>query len=196
MAIREITLIGHPVLRKKAKKVDKITPLVKQLLDDMAETMYKAPGIGLAAPQVGVSKRAIVVSVGEKLYKLLNPKVVSSEGSEIASEGCLSIPGKIGDVERATSIIVKAMNIDGKYIKIPADGILARCFQHEIDHLDGILYVDRATNVREVVEEIEEELESPIPEEESEKEHIEKEKAHRMVKALHEYDQPKAIFEL
>lgn len=196
MAIREITLIGNPVLRKKAKKINRVTPLIKQLLDDMAETMYRAPGIGLAAPQVGVSKRVIVVDVGEKLYKLINPKVVSSEGLETGTEGCLSVPGKVGEVDRATNVVVKAMNTDGRYIKIEAEGFLSRCFQHEIDHLDGILYVDKATNVRDVVEEMEEELESAISEEETGEKEIKKEKARRMVKTFHEQDQPRAIFEL
>ncbi len=148
MAIRKIRLIGDPVLRRKAKKVERIDSLILQLLDDMAETMYQAPGIGLAAPQVGVSKRVIVADVGEGLYKLINPKIVLSEGSEIDTEACLSIPDKIGDVERATKIIVKAMGVDGRYFKFEAEGLLARCLQHEIDHLDGILYIDKATNIR------------------------------------------------
>ncbi|MCD4785967.1 MAG: peptide deformylase [Candidatus Eremiobacteraeota bacterium] len=192
MAIREIVLIGNPVLRKKAKKIDRIIPLIKQLIDDMVATMYKAPGIGLAAPQVGVSKRVIVVDVGERLYKLINPKIVSSEGLETGTEGCLSVPGKVGEVERATNVVVKAMNTDGRYIKIEAGGFLAKCFQHEIDHLDGILYVDKATDIRDVFEEMEEELESVMYEDEI----IEEESAHRMVKTFHEQDQTKAIFEL
>lgn len=149
MAIRQIRILGDEVLRKKAKKVDNITPLLLQLLDDMAETMYEEPGIGLAAPQVGISKRVIVVDVGDGLHKLINPKIVHSEGSEVGSEGCLSVPGKIGDVERFTSIIVKAMDPTGKIVKIEAEGLFARCLQHEMDHLDGILYIDKATNVRE-----------------------------------------------
>lgn len=158
MAIRKIRLIGDPVLRRKAKKVERVDSLILQLLDDMAETMYQAPGIGLAAPQVGVSKRVIVADVGEGLYKLINPKIVHSEGSEIDTEACLSIPNKIGDVERATKIIVKAMGVNGRYFKFEAEGLLARCLQHEIDHLDGILYIDKATNIRKLKPPTEEEI--------------------------------------
>ena len=160
MALRRITLIGEPVLRKKAKKVKKLSPLIKQLIEDMVETMYDAPGVGLAAPQVGISKRIIVVDVGDgTLYKLINPKIIHSEGSEVGIEACLSVPGKVGDVERYTGIVVKAMTPDEKFIKIEAEDFLARCLQHEIDHLDGILYVDKAENVREATEEEFEEAE-------------------------------------
>lgn len=171
MAIREIVLIGNPVLRKKAKKVEKITPLELQLMDDMAETMYAAPGIGLAAPQIGVSKRIIVVDVGDGLHKLINPKITHKEGTEVTTEGCLSIPGLVGDVERAARVIVKAMNQEGRIVKIDAEGILATCLQHEIDHLDGILYVDKATNIREP------EPSSTPEEQEDSKEEIDRENA-------------------
>lgn len=160
MAIKEIVQIGDPVLRKKAKKVDKITPLILQLLDDMAETMYAAPGIGLAAPQVGVSKKIIVVDIGEGLLKLINPKILLlSEDLETATEACLSVLGKVGEVERAVDVVVKAMTPDGKFVKIEATDLMARCLQHEIDHLEGILYVDKATDVRDATEEEFEEAE-------------------------------------
>lgn len=149
MALREVIHIGNPVLRKKAKKVEKITPLILQLIEDMAETMYDEPGIGLAAPQVGVSKRVIVVDVGDGLFKLINPKITSAEGTEIDTEGCLSVPGKIGEVERYAKIGIKAMDPEGKIVRLEAEGLFARCLQHEIDHLDGILFVDKAENIRE-----------------------------------------------
>jgi peptide deformylase len=159
MAMLIIRHNGDPVLRKKSKKVAKIDPLLLQLLDDMAETMYAAPGIGLAAPQVGVNVRAIVVDVGDAdegggLRMMINPKVVaSSEEIEAEAEGCLSVPGYQGMVERPEAVIVKAMGPDGKYYKLDAEGILARCLQHEIDHLDGILYIDKATAIWEPVDE-------------------------------------------
>lgn len=180
MAIKEIVQIGDPVLRKKARKVDKITPLILQLLDDMAETMYAAPGVGLAAPQVGISKRIIVVDIGEGLLKLINPKILHAEGAEVGTEACLSVLGKVGDVERATDIVVKAMTHEGKYIKIEAVDFMARCLQHEIDHLEGILYVDKATDVRDATEEEFEEAEEgghPHPEDGEEEYTVEEESA-------------------
>lgn len=150
MAIREIRIIGDPVLRKKSKKVQKVDSLLLQLINDMAETMYAAPGIGLAAPQVGINKRVVVVDIGGGLLKLINPKVVeSSEEIEIDVEGCLSVPGRVGDVERPIEVTIKSMNEEGKYSRFRAEGLLARCLQHEIDHLDGVLYVDKADNLRE-----------------------------------------------
>jgi peptide deformylase len=146
--IREIKVFDEPVLRKKSKKVDRIDPYILRLLDDMTDTMYDAMGIGLAAPQIGVSKRLIVVDVGEGLYKMINPKIIQEEGSEVTTEGCLSIPGKHGDVERSSKITVKAQMPDGKYTKIEAEGLFAICLQHEIDHLDGTLFTDKAVNIR------------------------------------------------
>jgi peptide deformylase len=128
--------------------VDRIDPYILRLLDDMAETMYDAMGIGLAAPQVGVNKRVIVVDIGEGLYKMINPKIIHTEGLEVTTEGCLSVPGTLGDVERHSKIIVKAQMPDGKYAKIEADGLFAICLQHEIDHLEGTLFTDKAVNIR------------------------------------------------
>jgi len=201
MAIRRIRIIGEPVLRKKAKKVNKVTPLILQLLDDMAETMNDARGIGLAAPQVGVSKRVVVVNIEEELYKLINPKVIESEGNELGLEGCLSIPGLIGDVERAVRVVIKAMNPEGKYIKIEAADLLARVFLHEIDHLDGILYVDMATNMREVEEGEEEMAEKEAGmktqmEKESERESEKESEKEKKPISANMRSQPKAIFEL
>jgi peptide deformylase len=127
-------------------------PLTQQLIDDMFETMYSAPGIGLAAPQVGVSKRIIVVHVGEdERYAVINPVLSDFEGEETGIEGCLSIPGKVGDVKRAVSCTVTGLDRQGKKFELRAQAMVARCFQHEVDHLDGVLITDKATNMRDAV---------------------------------------------
>jgi peptide deformylase len=158
MAVLKIHVIDDPVLRRKAKKAAKVTPELRQLIDDMVETMRVAPGVGLAAPQVGVSERLIVVEYAEddedadadapparkKLYVVINPEIVwASEELVEGTEGCLSVPGWMGDVARHEAIAIKGLNRSGQKIKINAEGWLARIFQHEIDHLDGILYIDR-----------------------------------------------------
>jgi peptide deformylase len=160
MTVREIKVIDEPVLRRKAKKIAKITPEVRKLMEDMIDTMRAAPGVGLAAPQVGVSERLIVVEYAEedaieetdqaalpkkkKLYTVINPEIVwSSDEMAEGTEGCLSIPGWSGDVMRHTAVVVKGLNRSGQRMKINAGGWLARIFQHEIDHLDGVLYTDR-----------------------------------------------------
>ncbi|HEY8346921.1 MAG TPA: peptide deformylase [Symbiobacteriaceae bacterium] len=159
MAILEIVKDPHPVLRKKAKPVTKVNASIRKLLDDMAETMYAAPGVGLAAPQVGVSKRVIVIDPQDGktgLLQLVNPEIVYREGWVLGTEGCLSIPGYVGDVYRYERIKVVALDRHGRKVYFDVDGWLARIFQHEIDHLDGILYTDKCTNLREVKEEEEE----------------------------------------
>jgi peptide deformylase len=145
MAIRVIRKNGDPVLRELAREVNEITPQIKQLLDDMAETMYDAEGVGLAAPQVGIGKRLLVIDALDEhgLLKLINPVIVSRSGRETAVEGCLSFPGVAGEVERSEDVTVRALDTDGKTVEFCATGLLARAFQHEIDHLDGILFVDR-----------------------------------------------------
>ncbi len=145
MAILEIRKIGDPVLRSKAKSVRKVTDKTRDLIDNMAETMYDAPGIGLAAPQVGVLQRVIIVDVddGNGLVGLVNPEIVSSEGKTIMEEGCLSIPGKTGNVVRARGVTVKGLDRNGEEVLIEDDGMVARALQHEIDHLNGILFVDK-----------------------------------------------------
>jgi peptide deformylase len=145
-----IVQLGDDILREKARLVPRITPNIIKLLDNMANTMYSAKGVGLAAPQVGVSKRVIVVDTGEGLYGLINPEIVKAEGREIEQEGCLSIPGLVGEVARAASIEVKALDRNGKECRIKASGFFARALQHEIDHLDGVLFIDRAQNVTRV----------------------------------------------
>lgn len=144
----EIRLTGDPVLRQKAKPVKKINQSLRALLDDMVETMHAAPGIGLAAPQVGISKRVVVIDVGDGLYELINPEITRRNGKKQSWEGCLSIPGYVGLVERSEEVTVKALDRQGKQYWIEADGLLAICLQHEIDHLDGILYPDIALEVK------------------------------------------------
>ena len=156
MAILEIVMVPDPVLREKAKKVSKVTPAIQKLLDDMTDTMREAPGIGLAANQVGALQRLIVVEVLNDeeypdmqvgFYQLVNPEIVRiSKDVEEGVEGCLSIPGYTADVERFVAIEVRAVNRSGKPVKIKARGFLARVLQHEIDHLDGVLYLDRLTS--------------------------------------------------
>ncbi|HOV78501.1 MAG TPA: peptide deformylase [Bacillota bacterium] len=150
MAVYKIVTYGDRILKEKAKAVPKITPSIIKLLNNMAETMYHFRGAGLAAPQIGVSKRVIVVDVGEGLLELVNPEILSCSGRETDSEGCLSIPGVVGDVARATAVEVKGIDRNGEEVRLKAKGYLARALQHEIDHLDGILLVDRATNIRKV----------------------------------------------
>lgn len=157
MALREIVFLPDPVLRRKAHKVTTFDGDLQVLIDDMIETMREAPGVGLAAPQVGVSQRVVVVEYAEdeedddapkKLYVLVNPEIVQpSEETELGIEGCLSVPGLIGEVDRYTGLIVKGLNRRGQPVKYKVNGWLARIFQHEIDHLDGIVYTDRATRV-------------------------------------------------
>lgn len=149
MALLEIKLYPDPILRLEARAVPKITASVRKLLDDMAETMRAAEGVGLAAPQVGVSKRIIIVDVGEGLIELINPRLEKREGLETAMEGCLSIPQYVGEVERAATVTVVGLNREGEEIRITGSGLLARALQHEIDHLNGILFIDRAKNLYE-----------------------------------------------
>lgn len=150
MAILNIRKIGDPVLRSKAKKVEEVTDKTRDLLDNMAETMYDAPGIGLAAPQVGILQRVIVVDVEDDngLLELINPEIISvSEEKAIMEEGCLSIPEEKGHVVRAKKVTVRGLNRNGKEVIIEAEDLLARALQHEIDHLDGILFVDKVVKV-------------------------------------------------
>ncbi len=152
MAQLTIVMEGDPRLRQKATKIRQADDSLRRLARDMHETMNEAPGVGLAGPQVGVMRRIIVVRVPSEydesdepdfVATLLNPEIVKSSGRVVAAEGCLSIPGWVGDVPRAEHVTVKAMDLDNKLVRIKAHGYLARVLQHEIDHLDGILYPDR-----------------------------------------------------
>ena len=148
MALLEVKKAGDPVLKKVCEPVKKIDKRLRKLLDDMAETMYANEGVGLAAPQVGESIRAVVVDVDKKnRYDLINPVIVEREGSVVDNEGCLSCPNLFGDVERAEKIRVEYTSRFNKKKTLEAEGLLARCIQHEIDHLDGRLFIDIAKNI-------------------------------------------------
>jgi peptide deformylase len=151
MAVREIKKFPAEVLKKKAEHIEEIDDELLRLIDDMAETMYAAPGIGLAAPQVGVSKRLIVVDIksayGEEaeLIVLINPEIAEAEGCVKSEEGCLSLPGFTVSIDRSETVTVKGLDREGKEVSIPAEGLLAMALQHEIDHLEGTLLLDRAS---------------------------------------------------
>jgi peptide deformylase len=147
LAILPIRKEGDPVLRQKAQPVPKVTKRIVKLLQDMEETMYAADGVGLAAPQVGVSERLIVVDVGDGPIHLVNPVLIAAEGSVVDVEGCLSIPGVVGYVERAQKVVVDGLDMKGRPRRVEAEDWLARALQHEIDHLDGILFIDKATGI-------------------------------------------------
>jgi peptide deformylase len=165
MAVREILTAAQPVLRKKARRVSEVTPSLGKLIDDMIDTMREAPGVGLAAPQVGASQRVIVVEYAEneeqeqsdsetkapaprKLFVVINPELVRPSRETVTGvEGCLSVPGYAGEVERFAEVTVKGLSRRGAPVRLRAKGWLARIFQHEVDHLDGVLYTDRATRV-------------------------------------------------
>ena len=148
MAILEIKKAGNPVLKEVCQPVERIDNKIKRLLDDMAETMYNAEGVGLAAPQVGLAIRVVVIDVGEGLIELINPVIVEKEGCVIDTEGCLSIPNIFGEVERAEKVTVEFFNRRGKKQRMTGTGLLARCFQHELDHLEGVLFIDLAKTIR------------------------------------------------
>lgn len=149
MGIRLIVKDPDPVLRTVANPVTKFTPNIHKLLDDMAATMYDAPGVGLAATQIGILKRVIVIDIGDErgLIEMVNPEIVASEGEQLGPEGCLSIPGLMGDVRRAMKVTVKGQDRNGNEFTMRAEEFLARAFQHEIDHLNGILFTDLADSV-------------------------------------------------
>ncbi len=157
MALREIVTVPNEVLRRKAHKITTFDKDLQKIIDDMVETMREAPGVGLAAPQVGLLDRLIVVEYDEddevedspkKLYVVVNPEIIkASEETEMGIEGCLSIPGLVGEVERSLAVVIKGQNRRGQPLKFKAEGWLARIFQHEIDHLDGVLYTDKAVKV-------------------------------------------------
>ena len=142
MKILDIRVLGDPVLRKETEPVPEVTDDVRALIAEMFDTMYAAEGIGLAAPQVGRTERIAVVDVEGARHALINPEIVEHEGSATAEEGCLSIPEIYGEVQRAARVVVRATNESGERLEIPATELLARAMQHEIDHLDGKLFID------------------------------------------------------
>lgn len=149
MAIRNIIQLGDPTLRKKSFEVTDFGEKTHQLLDDMKETLKKADGVGLAAPQVGVLRRIFIIDYNGIQYECINPVMVSQSGKQVGDEGCLSVRGKYGTVTRPMKVTVKALDRYGKPYTVRAEGFLARAFCHEYDHLEGIVYVDKATNVKE-----------------------------------------------
>ncbi len=160
MAIRNIREFGDPVLNKPCREISEMTPRTRELIEDMLDTMYEAGGVGLAAPQVGVLKRVVVIDVtGEDPHVLINPKIVFSEGEQTGSEGCLSLPGKAGTVTRPNHVICEALDAEMNPITLEGEELLARAICHELDHLDGHLYIDCMD--RELTEE---EIEGHIPE--------------------------------
>lgn len=150
MAIRNIRTEEDPILRKKSRVVENFDDRLFELLDDMAETMYSADGVGLAAVQVGVLRRVVVIDIGEGLMELINPEIVEVDGIQCDVEGCLSLPGKQAYTMRPMTVKVKAQNRDGNWCMYKGSGLKAKAFCHEIDHLDGILYVDKIAKQEEI----------------------------------------------
>ena len=142
MALREIRVQGDPILTKVCKPILVVTPRIRTLAEDMLETMYAADGVGLAAPQVGVLRRMVVIDVGEGPVIMINPKIVESDGEQTGQEGCLSVPGKAGNVTRPNHVVAEAFDLDMKPFTIEGEELMARAICHELEHLDGKLYVD------------------------------------------------------
>jgi peptide deformylase len=158
MAIRKIITTENPILRQKAKKVHRFDPSLQKLVDDMFETMHDANGVGLAAPQIAQSIRVFVAEYEDQRVAIFNPEIVKAEGEERGTEGCLSIPGYVGEnICRATKILVKGQDAHGKQRRVAAQGWFARILQHEIDHLDGVLFIDRLDRPEDLHEVTEEE---------------------------------------
>jgi len=143
MAVLAIVTYPDPILLNKAQPVSRVTRRVRRLAHDMLETMYDAPGVGLAAPQVGVRQRVVVVDVGENPITLVNPEITAAEGEQVGLEGCLSVPDLVGKVRRAEWVVAKGLDRRGRPITVEGEGLLARALQHEVDHLNGILFVAR-----------------------------------------------------
>lgn len=150
MAIYQVVTLPDTMLREKCVPVNNINSGVLRLLDNMRDTMYEYDGVGLAAPQIGVLRRVVVIDTGDNLLELINPEIIKREGEQTGSEGCLSLPGIVGLVTRAEKVTVKALNRSGEEITLEGSGLLARALQHEIDHLDGILFIDKAVETKRV----------------------------------------------
>ncbi len=161
MAIRTIRTIGDPVLTKKCKEVKAMTPRLETLIDDMFETMYESGGVGLAAPQVGILKRIVVIDVDDSPVVLINPVITEQSGEQTGPEGCLSVPGKAGDVTRPEKVTVKALDREMKEFELTGEELLARAITHELDHLEGKLYVELVEGGLYEVSAEEEEQEQP-----------------------------------
>lgn len=142
MALRQIRVAGDPVLTKTCREITEVTPKIRQLIDDMFETMYEANGVGLAGPQVGILKRIVTIDTGEGALVMINPKIIESSGSQTGEEGCLSLPGKSGVVTRPSHVKARAFDEEMQEYEIEADDLLARAICHELDHLDGHMYTE------------------------------------------------------
>jgi peptide deformylase len=151
MTVKPIVLLGDPTLRLKGEPVDSFGRYLHELLDDLTATMRAAPGVGLAAPQLGVALHACVIEVGEQVHELVNPRIVRTDGRDNDLEGCLSIPGYVAYVERHEKVWVVAQNRHGKRIKVAGTGLLSRALQHELDHLEGKLYIDYLDSMDELI---------------------------------------------
>lgn len=143
MAIRTIRTAGDTVLAKKCKEITEVTPKITELIDDMLETMYDANGVGLAAPQVGILKRVVVIDVGEGPIVMINPVIIKADGEQIGDEGCLSVPGKAGQVKRPNHVVARFYDEDMNECEVEGEELLARAICHELDHLDGHLYIEK-----------------------------------------------------
>ncbi|MBQ9605083.1 MAG: peptide deformylase [Firmicutes bacterium] len=150
MATRIVRTYEDDILRKKCKPVKAFDAKLHMLLDDMAETMYESNGVGLAAPQVGMLRRAVVIDIGDGILELINPEILETSGEQTGSEGCLSVPGKAGDVTRPNYVKVRAFDRDGNEYEVEGEELMARALCHEIDHLDGILYTDLCEEIYDV----------------------------------------------
>lgn len=148
MAVYQVVTVPDEVLRAKAVAVEKVNAGVLRVLDNMRDTMYAFDGVGLAAPQIGISRRIITVDAGDNLYELINPEIIYQDGEQTGKEGCLSVPNVVGIVKRAQKVKIKGLDRNGQEQIIEASDLLARAFQHEIDHLDGILFIDKAIETR------------------------------------------------
>jgi len=152
MAIRSVRVQGDEILTKKARPVTNFDPMLHELLDDMLHTLRAKDAVGLAAPQVGILKRVVVVEFDEEYFELINPEIISTDGTQSCNEACLSVPGKCGDIDRPFEITVRALDRHGKEFTVTVDEFLASAFCHEIDHLEGILFSDTATNMQYITE--------------------------------------------
>lgn len=165
MALRNIVTVGDPILGKTCRKVTKFDDRLHELLDDMAETLDEANGVGLAAPQVGILRRVVLVDVGEELLELINPEIIDVQGEQTGMEGCLSVPGKYGIVTRPMKVTVRAQDRFGDWFEAEGEELIARCFCHELDHLDGHIYTEKAEKML-TPEEVEAMMSLPEDEEE------------------------------
>ena len=147
MTLRTIITREHPDIHTKAVRVPSVDDSIRRLMDDMVETMLDAPGVGLAATQIDVHLRVFVMKIDNQIYHVANPELIKSRGEVTHDEGCLSVPGWVGETRRAEWVHIKGLNRNGKEIRIKGDGLLAQCIQHEMDHLDGVLYLDRLTSM-------------------------------------------------